>query len=103
MIRILAATLFACLLTVFASAADIYFTVQQNTGTYVEVRATADPADVNYPYMSGAATAPGWSLWAFSNGIVAEAHAAVDSTYSVGWHYIGYFYGGGDCYLYISN
>lgn len=86
-------------------ALDTYFSVQRNTGTSVLVYAVGDYVDVGGSIPAyGVPTAPASDLQApFGNGWIVDIRATVDSTYSVGQHYIGYFPGGGDCYLNIYN
>jgi len=86
------------------SASYIDFYVAHNTGTSVDVNITTPIEDAGTDWGNGEAVAPGSYLYAYANwggGYWADAHAVVDSTYATGRYYIGYYYGGADCYLTI--
>lgn len=90
-----------------SQALDTYFFVQHNTGTSVTVYAVGDWVDVGgYIPAYGVPTAPASDLSApYGNPSTQSCsiQAVVDSTYATGFYYIGYFPGGGDCYLNIGT
>jgi hypothetical protein len=82
------------------------FLATHNTGTDVEVYTVGDGSDVNYSPGDGVPTAPASALWcAFydPNDDNADVRADVNTTYAVGYYYIGYFPSGSDFYLDITS
>lgn len=99
-----AAALLLSLVT-YAKAA-IYFTVQHNGSGWAPSDSLVGDDEVGYACpCQGVVTAPGIYLdcpYGNEFGWVA-VFATIDTSYSVGTHYIGYFPGGADCYANITN
>ena len=101
--RLFAALALGLIVSVLSYGQTMYVT--HNTGSNEFIYGLGDASDVNYNTGDASdVTAPATYLYCeFENGVDADMRAWVDSTYPVGYYYIGYFPGGSDWYLSITS